>query len=253
MDQDKFGRFIAKLRKENGYTQEKLGEKLGVTAKSVSKWENGRTLPDISLFPKIATLLGVSISDLFAGECVTNIKKEDIKLINDSTETIIKKSNKKILKKATKLFVGILIIFFIIFGSYIYFSNYYKYDVYTIASENKDYLIHGYLAQYVDNTVLFIESINYKDTSIGTEDEISILSLEVKITSNGKIIESISIDYPNEEYLSNALGNVHFFINLTNNEEEKRKINISDLHMNIKYFSKGKTESVDFKIIDNSN
>ena len=165
----------------------------------------------------------------------------------------MKKSNKKILRKATKLFVAILTIFLLIFGSYIYFSSYYKYDVYTLTSENNDYLIHGYLAQYVDNTVLFIESINYNDVSIGTEDEISISSLEVKITSNGKIIESTSIDYPNEEYLSNALGNVNFFINLTNNEEENREINISDLHMNIKYFSKGKTESIDFKIIDNSN
>ena len=47
MDQIKIGKFIAALRKEKGLTQEKLGEKLGVTNKTVSRWENGNYMPDV--------------------------------------------------------------------------------------------------------------------------------------------------------------------------------------------------------------
>ncbi len=50
MDQIKIGRFIAKCRKDKKLTQVELSEKLGVSDRSVSKWENGRCLPDLSLF-----------------------------------------------------------------------------------------------------------------------------------------------------------------------------------------------------------
>ena len=56
MDQMKTGKFIAALRKEKGMTQEKLGEKLGVTNKTVSRWENGNYMPDIEK-PRTITLL----------------------------------------------------------------------------------------------------------------------------------------------------------------------------------------------------
>ena len=49
MDQVKIGKFIAKLRNENNLTQEALGEKLGVTNKTISRWENGHYLPDIEM------------------------------------------------------------------------------------------------------------------------------------------------------------------------------------------------------------
>lgn len=60
----KFGSFIRSLRTEKGMTQAALGEKLHVTDKAVSKWERGLSYPDISLFPKLADLLGVTVSDL---------------------------------------------------------------------------------------------------------------------------------------------------------------------------------------------
>ena len=49
MDQEKIGKFIAELRKEKNMTQEQLAEKMGVTDKSISRWENGKTMPDISM------------------------------------------------------------------------------------------------------------------------------------------------------------------------------------------------------------
>lgn len=68
MDQIKVGKFIAQLRKERGLTQEALGQKLGVTNKTVSRWENGNYMPDIELLVPLGEALGVSANELLAGE-----------------------------------------------------------------------------------------------------------------------------------------------------------------------------------------
>ena len=57
---------IAALRKEKGWTQEQLAEKLSVSAQAVSKWEGGKSCPDISLLPAIAKLFGVTVDALFS-------------------------------------------------------------------------------------------------------------------------------------------------------------------------------------------
>ena len=68
MDQAKVGKFIAQLRKERGLTQEELGQKVGVTNKTVSRWENGNYMPDIELLIPLGEILGVSVNELLAGE-----------------------------------------------------------------------------------------------------------------------------------------------------------------------------------------
>ena len=61
MNQEKIGRFIAENRKAKKLTQEGLAEKLGITNKSISKWENGNCLPDSSLFKPLCKILDISI------------------------------------------------------------------------------------------------------------------------------------------------------------------------------------------------
>lgn len=68
MDQEKVGKFIAQLRRERGMTQEKLGERLGVTNKTVSRWETGRYMPDVDKLLELSELLGVSVNELLSGE-----------------------------------------------------------------------------------------------------------------------------------------------------------------------------------------
>ena len=58
MNQEKIGIFISKMRKEKGWTQNQLAQKLGVTNKAVSKWENARCLPETSVLPALAEALG---------------------------------------------------------------------------------------------------------------------------------------------------------------------------------------------------
>ena len=74
MNQEKIGKFIAELRKNKKMTQQDLAEKLGTTDKSISRWENGKCMPDLSLFPLLSKELEVSVNDLMNGEIVD--KKE---------------------------------------------------------------------------------------------------------------------------------------------------------------------------------
>lgn len=77
MNQEKIGRFIAENRKAKKLTQEELAEKLGITNKSISKWENGNCLPDSSLFKPLCEILGISINELFAGEKLNDEEKKE--------------------------------------------------------------------------------------------------------------------------------------------------------------------------------
>ena len=70
MDQEKIGKFIQEKRKEQNLTQSDLAEKLNITDRAISKWENGNCLPDAGTMPELCKLLNISINDLFSGEIV---------------------------------------------------------------------------------------------------------------------------------------------------------------------------------------
>ena len=68
MDQKKIGRFLKELRKEKDITQEQLAEKIKVSGRTVSRWETGSNMPDISLLAELADFYDVSISEIIDGE-----------------------------------------------------------------------------------------------------------------------------------------------------------------------------------------
>ncbi len=68
MDMTKIGKFIAALRKEKGYTQEQLAEILGITGKTVSRWETGLYLPPVEMLQALSGEFAVSINELLAGQ-----------------------------------------------------------------------------------------------------------------------------------------------------------------------------------------
>ena len=70
MDQVKIGKFIAECRKEKGLTQRELADILGISDKTVSKWERGNGLPDVSLMLPLCNLLGISVNELLSGICL---------------------------------------------------------------------------------------------------------------------------------------------------------------------------------------
>ena len=71
MDQKRIGAFIARCRKEKNLTQMQLAELLGITNQAVSKWENGRGMPEVSLLQPLCKVLGISLNELFSGEHIS--------------------------------------------------------------------------------------------------------------------------------------------------------------------------------------
>lgn len=68
MDQEKIGKFIVTCRKENGLTQANLAKKLGITVQAISKWENGKSLPDPSIMLDLCEILGINVNELLTGK-----------------------------------------------------------------------------------------------------------------------------------------------------------------------------------------
>lgn len=71
MDMVKIGRFLAELRKEKSLTQEQLGEKLGITNKTISRWETGAYMPPVEMLQLMSGIYGVSINEILSGERLT--------------------------------------------------------------------------------------------------------------------------------------------------------------------------------------
>ncbi len=79
------GKKLHELRKQSGFTQDYVAEKLGVSAQAVSKWENDIACPDIMTLPYIAELFGITIDELFKNEEVqSNVKYEKTEKINEN-------------------------------------------------------------------------------------------------------------------------------------------------------------------------
>ena len=87
MDQQKIGSFLKKLRKEKALTQEQLAEQLNVSARTVSRWETGTNMPDISLLVTLADFYGISIPELLDGD------RKSEKMNNEVRETALKLSD----------------------------------------------------------------------------------------------------------------------------------------------------------------
>ena len=91
MDMVKMGSFLAELRKERNLTQAELGEKLGVTNKTISRWETGNYMPSVEMLEELSTMYGMTINELLSG------KKLSTEEYKEMAETNIK----EILKEST--------------------------------------------------------------------------------------------------------------------------------------------------------
>ncbi|MBQ6841212.1 MAG: helix-turn-helix domain-containing protein [Bacilli bacterium] len=134
MDQKEIGEFIASLRKEKKMTQQDLADKLHVTDRAVSNWENGRRMPDISLFRDLCETLGISVNELVNGQ-----KVEKSKLLSSSDNTIIntlktkekaKKQSNNIIKGLFGLLTALIVIIIVLFVRYRNIHP--KFDIYSI-------------------------------------------------------------------------------------------------------------------------
>lgn len=140
MDQEKIGKFIKEIRKKNNLTQNDLAKMLGVTYQAVSKWENGKNIPDISLLREMSKIFNVDIGEILNGEIKGKTKRKKILLSGGIISAI------SILIIATILLLG---------------NHSHNFEFKTLTSNCKDFNITGSLAYNKDKTSIYISDINY--------------------------------------------------------------------------------------------
>ena len=112
MDQIKIGKFIAECRKKNNLTQMQLAEKLNITDRAISKWENGKGMPDSSIMLDLCNELKISVNELLSGE-VLEMNSYNKKLEQNLIDIVKQKeeSDKRILTMEIAMGVASIIIF----------------------------------------------------------------------------------------------------------------------------------------------
>ena len=189
MDQEKIGKFIKKLRKDNNLTQDELAKKLGVTYQAVSKWENGKSIPDIAILKDISTLFNVNIDELLEG----NVKEK-------------KKLNKKIFIPITVLSLCAVLIFVF----FVVHKETYQFKV--LGTDSSEFDVSGVLAFSPDKSSIYISSIDYNNSSDNTEYK----SLSCNLYDvNGDLktkISSCESDNSDVETLNELLNSIDFTV-----------------------------------------
>lgn len=100
MDQIKIGKFIASCRKKQGMTQVKLAEKLGITDRAISKWENGKSLPDSGIMMELCEHLNINVNELLSGE---NIMTKEYNNVAEENLVKLKMENEEQAKRMLML------------------------------------------------------------------------------------------------------------------------------------------------------
>lgn len=198
MNQKDFGLRISNARKERKITQEKLAELLGVSNRTVSRWENGQNMPDISLLPKISEILEVSIFEMLGGS--EEIKKENVDSV--LKKTINKFSKQEKLIKFNKIIIAILVINLLImlgfFARKIYLDKEYLFK------NNPDNINYNELG--VDNDI--IAPLSYNDFYTKYYKNNKIIGLEEGVFSKLPLYDykKFTIIVPNKNDIQYTLG-----------------------------------------------
>lgn len=173
MDQERIGKFIAERRKEKGMTQEELAQKLDINNKTISRWETGKYMPDLSLFPLLSETLGVTVNDLMSGEVVDkkNYQSEFEKNVV-TTMAEVDESNKRVdlIFNVVVGFFGCIVLFVVVS---IFINNYnfsVKYSNGMIkVSQDRDRTIHYEISdrKISDTKYLIDYYVDSNDEKIG--------------------------------------------------------------------------------------
>ena len=167
MDQDKIAKLIKQIRKENNLTQKDFADKYNVTYQAVSKWENGKNLPDMALLKKISDDYSISLDGIFDGELRKQRKKNYAVLI---------------------LSVIVVLLFILLIVIFIKNNNEGSFEFKTISANCSNFEITGSMAYNDSKSSIYISNINYcGGEDLERYDEILCTLYE----SDGKTIKEI--------------------------------------------------------------
>ena len=136
MNQDKIGQLIRKIRKDNNLTQADFAKEMGVTYQAVSKWENGKNIPDISILKKISNKYNININDLLDGN---NIKNKDF----------------------LKIIILVLVIIVVVFCSSFYIVKNNSFEFKQVSSNCSVFTLNGSIAYNNNTSSIYISDIGY--------------------------------------------------------------------------------------------
>lgn len=214
MDQEKIGKIIKEIRKNNNLTQADLANKYNVTYQAVSKWENGKNIPDISILKQMSKDFNIDINDLLDGET----------------------SKKKI--KTSYYIIGIIVILFIILIILIFTHNE-DFVFKTLTTTCDNFTIKGSISYNKDKSSIYISNIKY----CGKEDNTLYDSISSTLyESHNNVIHKIE-EYKSESKssitLDDYLNEIEFAID--NYESSCKTFSSNNLYIEIEASKDGKT------------
>ena len=160
MKQEKIGKFIAQLRKEQNISQEELAKKLCISRQAISKWEVGKTLPDAFNLQKLSEIFNVNVNELLTGEHITKTESE---AITNYYFHIYNVKNKK--KKIIIYLLLSLLLLLLVISSIFFTNNYGKTKVYQISGETENFFTN-------DGLFVITSGKSYFKIDLETTDEI---------------------------------------------------------------------------------
>lgn len=208
MDPEKVGKFIKKLRKDNKLTQSELADKFGVTYQAVSKWENGKSIPDVSILQEIGKEYNVSVDEILSG-------------------------NKVINKKKNNYLIYIIILVVLLTGALIYImisNNNSSFQFKTISSTCSEFKVSGSLAYDKVKSSINISNINY----CGGDDKTHYKEISCTLyEKNGNTNTEIDSCTPStkEMLLEDYLDGIEF--NIDNYQQKCSKYGDESLYLEI--------------------
>lgn len=204
MDQEKIGKFIKEIRTKNNMTQKDLADKYNVTYQAVSKWENGKNLPDVYLLRQMSKDFNIDVEDLLDG--------------------VKKKKTKKLLP------IILLIIFFIIIISFIILNNNKTFNSKTLSSLCSDFNVTGFISYDSKKSSIYISNIDYQ----GCDDDEIYYKINSELLESDNLIASNSIT--TESSLKDYLKDLKFYID--SYEQVCKKYDNDSLHLKIYAYGK---------------
>lgn len=206
MNQEEFGKILKKIRKDNNLTQQQLANKYNVTYQAVSKWENGKNMPDTVIIKQIASDFNIDLNDLLDG---------------------------KINRKKKNIIIYIIIFLMLILGIIFLIINSKNkdFEFKTLGSNCKNFNISGSISYNKNKTAIYISNVNYcggDDKKTYKEIECTLYEkhndIQKKISScNNKNNKNIKL----EEYLKNIT------ITVDNYSRTCKEYNENDLYLEI--------------------
>ena len=180
MNQDNIGKFILELRTSKGWTQEDLANMIPITRQAVSRWEQGKSIPDSSTLVILSEIFGVSINELLSGKRIP--KKEIIKESEKIALEIIDKNilMKKKIKRILISFISLFFVGIVSFLCYYFFATYNSVKVYSIGGKSKNF--------YLQEGVMIVtkQKLFFKLGNLIHSDNINVEKVTLSFKKNGK-------------------------------------------------------------------